>query len=294
MTFSAAPTPIVRPVFSFPKRELHKGDRGRLLILAGARGYVGAAQMSATGALAAGIGLVTLAVPEPIRAEAAAADASVMTRGLRATHDGAFAFPAAREAIALAGEVAAEACALGPGLTKNTESVAFARRIIALMPVPCVVDADALNALALNVAGVPRIDPRQSAAVRVYTPHPGEAGRILGRPAPVVQKDRIGSVRALQALIGGVVLLKGRDSLVCDGERLAVNPTGNDGLAVGGSGDVLTGVIGAFLARGIPAFEAACAGAYLHGLAADRIVEDRGQGPVRHKDLCLEIETLIG
>jgi NAD(P)H-hydrate epimerase len=265
-----------------------------LLILAGARGYVGAAQMAASGALAAGVGLVTLAVPEPILAEAALVDAGAMTRGLRATIDGTFAYPAAREALKLAGELAADAAALGPGLTKHPETIAFARRAAAELPVPCVVDADALNALALNVAGVPRPELRDAPAPRVFTPHPGEAGRILGRSAHAVQADRLGAVRDLQAKIGGVVLLKGRGTLVCDGRRLAINPTGNDGLAVGGSGDVLTGVIGALLARGVAPFEAACAGAYWHGAAADRIVEDRGAGPVRHRELCLEIETLAG
>lgn len=294
MTMTERPVEIQRPVLLRPDREMHKGDRGRLLILGGSAGLAGAVVMAGRGALSTGIGLVTLGVPEPVRAEVAAADASLMTRGFRATAAGTLCHPAVREALVAAGELAAEAIGLGPGLSKHPEAVAFARQIVLKAPVPCVVDADALNALALNVAGVPQIDPKTAAAPRVYTPHPGEAGRIIGRPAPVVQRDRIDAIRALHAKVGGVVLLKGAGTLVFDGRRLAINPTGNDGLAVGGSGDVLTGVIGALMAQGMPPFEAACAGAYLHGLAADRVVEDRGRGPIRYRELCDELEVVVG
>lgn len=286
--------PLVEPRLPTCAPAAHKGDRGRVLVLAGATGFTGAARMAAEGALAGGVGLLTVATPDPVRAEVAAADASLMTRGLRSTLDGTFAFAAAREALALAGELAADAVVLGPGISKHAETVAFARRLLHEMPLPCVVDADALNACALNVPGVPAADFGKAAGPRVHTPHPGECGRLIGRSAGAVQRDRVGAIRALHARVGGVVVLKGLGTLVFDGSRLRICPTGNAGLAVGGSGDVLAGLLGAFLARRMAPFDAACAAVYLHGRAADRIVEDRGAGPVRHRELADEIEALCG
>src|SRR5262249_2274721 len=155
---------------------------------------------------------------------------------------GTLAWPAAREVLARA--AGSDAMAIGPGLSTNDETVACVVRLVAELPMPAVVDAHALNALA--IAGAPR-----ARAPPVWPPHPGEAARLLSTDIESVQGDREGAARRLWSRLGGVVVLKGASTLVTDGTTLLVNPTGNPGLATGGSGDVLAGVLGAFLASGL-------------------------------------------
>jgi NAD(P)H-hydrate epimerase len=262
------PEKIQPPVL--PRRHLdaHKGDSGRLLVVAGALGTSGAARLAARGALAAGAGLLTVAVPEPVRAEVAVGDAAFMTAGLRSTLSGALAWTAAREVLLRAAN--SHAVAIGPGLGTHEETVACVRRLVAEIPRPTVVDADALNALV-------HAPPPEVVAPRVWTPHPGEAARLLGVDPAGVMNDREAAARALWSRLRGVVVLKGAGTLVTDGEVLLQNTTGNPGLATGGSGDVLTGMIGAFLAGGMAPLAAACAAVYIHGQAADELSESAGE-----------------
>jgi hydroxyethylthiazole kinase-like uncharacterized protein yjeF len=259
---------IQAPVLPRRATDAHKGDSGRLLIVAGAAGMAGAAHLAGRGALAAGAGLLTVAVPEPVRVEVASGDPAYMTVGLRSTLAGTLAWTAAREIHVRAAN--SHAVALGPGLGTHEETVALVRRLVAELPRPTVVDADALNALA--IAGIPPIT-----GVRVWTPHPGEAARLLGVDPAAILNDREAAARALWARLRGVVVLKGAGTLVTDGDALLQNPTGNPGLATGGSGDVLTGMIGAFLAAGVEPLAAACAAVYIHGQAADELSESAGE-----------------
>jgi hydroxyethylthiazole kinase-like uncharacterized protein yjeF len=262
------PDKIQTPVLPRRHADAHKGDSGRLLVVAGATGTSGAARLAARGALGAGTGLLTVAVPEPIRVEVAAGDAAYMTAALRSTLAGSVAYPAARDILFRAAN--AHAVAIGPGLGTHEETVACVRRLVAELPRPTVVDADALNAL-VN-APVPAV-----AAPRIWTPHPGEAARLLGVDPAAVVHDREAAARALWSRLGGIVVLKGAGTLVTDGTVVLQNPTGNPGLATGGAGDVLTGMIGAFLAGGLEPLTAACAAVYIHGQAADELSESAGE-----------------
>jgi ADP-dependent NAD(P)H-hydrate dehydratase len=279
----------------FPKQEseIHKGDRGRVLVVAGSVGLSGAARLCAGGALSGGAGLVTVATPRSVRAEVAAGESALMTRGLSETLRGGFSFGAAREALALVDETAADSVALGPGLGRDVETIAFARRLVLELPRPTVVDADALHALAASTAEVPPCDPKAAVAPRIYTPHAGEAARLLGIEVAAVRADREGSARRLVALLGGVVVLKGAGTITADGARLEIERAGNAGLAVGGSGDVLSGVVAALLAAGLAPFDAASLGVRAHAVAADRLRDADGKGPIPDARLRAEIFKLL-
>ena len=170
------------------------------------------------------------------------------------------------------------AAALGPGLggTDDDDTRAFVREFVARCSVPLVIDADALNCLALESdRGVSTIQKRS--AVTVLTPHPGEMGRLLGTDTETVQADRREAVESAARTYGCVVLLKGARTLIADASgRLAVNTTSNPGMATGGAGDVLTGIIAALLAGKLECWETAAAGAFLHGLAGDLAVTAQG------------------
>lgn len=280
MSLDRIPAPIL------PKRpaDAHKRTSGRLLVVAGATGTGGAARLCARGALAGGVGLLTVATAAPVRAEVAAEDPAFMTAALRSTSAGTIAHPASREIAALARD--ADAVAIGPGLLRHEETACCIVSVLWRLAIPAVVDADALNAIAAADAPPPRAN-----APRVHTPHAGEAARLLRMESAAVSRDREAAARALAARLGGVVVLKGPQTLVTDGKVYLVNPTGNPGLATGGSGDVLTGLIGALLASGMPAFDAACAAVFLHGQAADEVRGTVGERGVSMRAL---LEALPG
>jgi hydroxyethylthiazole kinase-like uncharacterized protein yjeF len=240
----------------------HKGTFGHVLIVGGSPGKTGAVLLAAQGALRGGAGLVSLATPRallPIYASALAEAMGIVlddaaAGGLDAVHEAAL----ARELEAR------DALVLGPGLGQEPGSAALARGLLARATRPAVVDADALNAFA------GQLESLRSEAPRVLTPHPGEAARLLGVSSAEIQADRASAARALAARSGAIAILKGARSLIArpDGE-LCVNPTGGPGLAAGGSGDVLAGLIGALFGQGLSAWDAARVGAHLHGLAGE-------------------------
>jgi hydroxyethylthiazole kinase-like uncharacterized protein yjeF len=240
----------------------HKGVRGHALIVAGSPGKRGAGRLAASAALRAGAGLVTLA--SPWRGGEPAAPDPVMTAELDvgdAEPDDAV---AARLDALVAGK---RALAIGPGMQRGRGGEALVRAALAQGRAPLVIDADGLNQLTLEQVA-------EAATPAVLTPHPGEAARLLGITAAEVEADRLAAVRALAARSRAVVLLKGARTLICDGNVddgfVTINPTGGAGLATGGSGDVLTGVIAAFLAQGLAPAEAARLGAWVHGAAGER------------------------
>ncbi len=249
-----------------PARPLdsHKGDFGRVAILAGSRGKPGAAILAARGALRGGAGLVTVFCAESIAAGIVSALPEAMTEPL----------PEKRGSLSRGGADGLarawrdfDSAVAGPGLGTSQETVAVLETALRSARVPLVADADALNAF----AGRPGFFAKRRAAT-VLTPHPGEAGRLLRKSTRAVQADRPGAVRALARASRAVVVLKGAHSLIGtpDGE-IVVNPTGTPLLATAGSGDVLSGVIGALLAGGLSARDAAVTGAWLHGAAAQRL-----------------------
>jgi ADP-dependent NAD(P)H-hydrate dehydratase / NAD(P)H-hydrate epimerase len=237
-------------------RDSHKGDYGHLLLVAGSPGKAGAAVLAARAAVRAGAGLVTAAVPEPILPIVHLGSIESMVLPLAAGRS------AEQVLAAVAGK---SALAVGPGLGQDAETVAAIRRLVVAVELPLVLDADGINAFAGR--------PEELAARRVptvLTPHPGELGRLLGISTAEVQADRPAAARRAAAATGAIVVLKGSLTLIAaPGGGLYVNPTGNPGMASGGTGDVLTGILGGLLAQRLEPLDAACLAVYLHGLAGD-------------------------
>ena len=252
-------------------RDTHKGDYGRVLVAAGSTGKTGAAGLAALGALRSGAGLVTVATPRVCQPVVAALAPEYMTLGL--DHDGE-----GHVGAEAAGAVLAERCdvlAVGPGLGRSPGVDRFVRELVGRAPVPMVLDADALNAFARDPAGL-RGRPDRALVV---TPHAGEMGRIIGRPAEYVTAHRLDVARDLAGEQGIFVVLKGARTLVATpAGDVWINVTGNPGMASGGTGDVLTGVLAAWMAQ-LPDVEAACGlGVCLHGLAGDAAATEHGAG----------------
>jgi hydroxyethylthiazole kinase-like uncharacterized protein yjeF len=247
--------------------QAHKGDAGKILIIAGSRGKTGAACLAGEAAMRAGAGLVTIATAQTAQpAVAAQVIAECMSEALAETAAGSIAFEALEQAMALAKE--RDVVAIGPGLGSADESTRnFARQMISQRQSPMVIDADALNALVgwtKNLKG-------NSEFPLILTPHTGEMARLLDKPATEVRQNRIEIARNFATDHQVILVLKGNRTLIAtpNGEVL-VNPTGNAGMATGGSGDVLTGIIAGLLAqKRDDAIGATVAAVYLHGLAGD-------------------------
>ena len=261
----------VAPLFPRRPRDVHKGTYGHLLVLAGSVGKTGAAALCARAALRSGVGLVTVGTAASAQPTVAALSLEAMTEPLPETPARSLAMKAREPIVGLA--EARAALAIGPGLGLDDETRALARVLVSTLPRPMVVDADALTALADHLDVL-----RGAHAARVLTPHPGEMARLLGGAVADVQADRVGAARAFATTHGVHLVLKGARTLIAapDG-RVLINPTGNAGMASGGTGDVLTGILGALLARGIDAAQAAPAGVYLHGVAGDIAAERVGE-----------------
>lgn len=241
--------------------EGHKGTFGHVLVIGGSEGKTGAAVLAAEGALRTGAGLVTVAVPRSLHRifEVKLTEAMSLPLG----DDATYLTEAALQT--LVDEAASrDAIVIGPGIGRHARTESATRAVLSVVEVPAVVDADALNAFAEAPEALAGSGPR------VLTPHPGEAARLLGCTSTEVQADRLAAARGLARRSGSVVLLKGARSLTAtpDGE-VWVNPTGGSGLATGGTGDVLAGVVGALLAQRRSPMDAARLGAYIHGLAGD-------------------------
>jgi len=268
---------------AFPGRAsgAHKGTYGHVLIVAGSVGKTGAAVLAATAALRSGAGLVTVATPAPALPLAAAGKVEVMTEPLPVAADGSLTPEAAARALSLA--ESCDAVVLGPGLGEEEGTRAFVRELVARCPVPLVVDAGGLNALASGSDAAWRL--RRSSPTLV-TPHPGEMARLVGSTTAAVQQTRLETARAFASASGAMVVLKGQRTIVAEPSgRAAVNPTGNPGMATAGTGDALAGILGALLARGLDAWRAATAGVYTHGLAGDCAAVRLGQESLLAGDL---------
>lgn len=251
-----------------PRRtpEAHKGSAGHALLVAGSPGKSGAAILAAKAAVRGGAGLVTAAVPESILLGVDLGSLESMTLALPGGAEGELG-PGAADA-ALAAAQGKNALALGPGLGQGATAQAEIRRIALETELPFVLDADGLNAFAGSAA-----DLRTRRAAAILTPHPGELGRLLGLSSVEVQTDRLAAARRAAAETGAVVVLKGHRTLIASEGGVWINPTGNSGMATGGAGDVLTGLLAALLAQGLEPLDAARLGVYLHGLAGDLAVD---------------------
>ncbi|MFO7839106.1 MAG: NAD(P)H-hydrate dehydratase [Desulfosalsimonadaceae bacterium] len=252
---------------SLPPRpaDMHKGGAGHVLVAAGSPGKTGAAAMTATSAMRAGAGLVTLAVAKSLMDRVEPQVLEAMTTGLMENENQGLGEAAAEQVLKLLSDK--NCLAVGPGIGEEPETCRVLHRLIQESPVPVVVDADGIN----NLAQEPQVLINTHAPV-ILTPHPGEMARLLGVTAADVQADRIGCARNFAESYSTYVILKGARTVIAkpDG-RVYINPTGNPGMASGGMGDVLTGLVSGFLAQGLLTEQAACAAAFIHGAAADAV-----------------------
>lgn len=240
------------------ERDIHKGNCGKVLVYAGSKGMAGAAVLCARAALRTGAGLVRVSVPEelfPIL-QIGVPEATCITRE-RLFED----------------LMQYSAIAIGPGLGDGIQNGNLIKKILYTTDKPVIVDADGLNLLQDDLGAMKR-----AKAKLIITPHPGEAARLLGRKTSEINGDRLGSSKELATVTGAVTVLKGAGSVVATPEgKTYINTTGNPGMATGGSGDVLTGVIAALAGQGLDPEAAAAAGVFLHGLAGDLASDQMGE-----------------
>jgi ADP-dependent NAD(P)H-hydrate dehydratase / NAD(P)H-hydrate epimerase len=268
----------------------HKGTYGHPLIIAGSRGKSGAAILAARGALRTGAGLVTAAVPESISAIVAAGQPELMTEVLP-DRDGHFAAGTVEWLELIAG--GKSALIVGPGIGMSPEAHEIVRWVAwdgALAERPALIDADGLNV----VAEIGPVILRAARGPIVLTPHPGEMARLLGSNTAAVNADRIGAARRLVEITGASVLLKGARTVIASADgAIAVNSSGNPGMATPGMGDALSGIVGALIGQRMPPGNALMLGAFLHGYAADRIAQKTGPIGYLAGDLTAEIPAAI-
>lgn len=248
-----------------PRRDddAHKGSFGHLLLVAGSRNMSGAARLSGLAALRGGVGLLTIATPRSAQSIVAMQNPAWMTLPLDEADDGLAGGVAEQIETAWRGK---HALALGPGLGQVATTQQAIRQIYATCPLPMVLDADGLNAFAQDPS---QLATRAEDAPRILTPHPGELARLLDCDVQQIQQDRAAVAERFAREHRVTLLLKGPATIITDGRRQCVNRTGNSGLARGGTGDVLTGLIGALLAQGMNPLDAGVLGAHLQGAAGD-------------------------
>jgi NAD(P)H-hydrate epimerase len=267
----------MRELISPRTADSHKGDYGRVLVVAGSRGKTGAAYLAAVGALRSGAGLVTVATPATCQAIVAAMGPEYMTEALAETDEGLD-----PEGVDRVIDMARDVIAIGPGLGQGRSTREFIRRIVDRAGMPMVIDADGLNAF---VDDTDRLSGREGRDV-IITPHPGEMARLVGMTTEEVQGSRLEIARNFAVGHHVFVVLKGHRTIIATpDDKIFINPTGNPGMATGGTGDVLTGMIAAWLAQLLDA-EAACRLAvYLHGLAGDLAEADEGEVAMTSADV---------
>ncbi|OQA56277.1 MAG: Bifunctional NAD(P)H-hydrate repair enzyme Nnr [Candidatus Omnitrophica bacterium ADurb.Bin277] len=276
------------------KRSLtaHKGDFGRVFVVAGSRGMTGAAYLSGMAALRSGAGLVTVGVPDAVYLIIARQGAEIMVRPFPSTTKGTLAPAGFQEIRRLAHSQ--DVLAVGPGLSGHVMTQRLIRKIIAGVGKPLVIDADGLNALKGNLKILKSCRSRA-----ILTPHPGEFTRIFGGKLDSSDDLRQKRAAEIAGKHGVIIVLKGHRTVVAspDGE-LYVNGTGNPGMATAGSGDVLTGVISALIGQGLSFHEAACLGVHAHGLAGDLAAGKTGQVSLTAGDILQALpevfKSLIG
>ncbi len=271
----------------FKKRQLdtHKGDYGHVLVIAGSMGKTGAAVLAATAVLKVGAGLATLAVPKGIHHIIEMKTTEVMSVPLPETKEHTLAREAEKYILRLAENM--DVVAIGPGLGTHPETRQLINDIVTHLQIPIVADADAINAM-------PLASLKYTRAPLIITPHPGEMSRLLGIPTKEIQENRLEAAQKTAQACETYVVLKGDRTLIADPqENVYINPTGNPGMATAGIGDVLTGMIAGFIAQGLSPQQACNAGVYIHGLAGDLAVLEKGEMAMMAGDLLEFIPTAL-
>jgi hydroxyethylthiazole kinase-like uncharacterized protein yjeF len=265
----------------------HKGTRGRVLVIAGARGLTGAATLSAYGAQRIGAGLVTVACAESLNDILEIKLTEPMTAPVPEIEGGFLSPRAIGRILDLAVNV--NSVILGPGIGRNRETGQLVKDLIIKLTMPMVVDADALYLMGGHLDHF-----KTAQAPIIITPHPGEAAWLLKTTITAVEQNRLKVAKQLAQDYNVVVVLKGRFTVIANPQgEVRVNPTGSRGLATGGTGDVLSGIIGGLLAQRLPAFEAATTGVYLHGLAGEEASRKLGPDGLLASDLLPLLPSLL-
>jgi NAD(P)H-hydrate epimerase len=264
-----------------PRRpDAHKGDFGRALLIGGSRGMAGAISLAGMSCLRSGAGLVKLAVPECILDSVAGFEPSYMTVPLPCDRGGHIRLKSTGRISEFLKSATCVAC--GPGLGRSKRLQLFVCELYQSLPQPMVIDADGLNALAAADDGL-----TNPGGPRILTPHPGEFARLAKTPEgeKPSRDEQIATAKQLAAQHNIVIVLKGHRTIITDGSQTAENTTGNPGMATGGTGDVLTGIITALVCQGLSPFDAAVLGAHVHGLAGDIAAAELGQISLIASDL---------
>ncbi len=255
-----------------PKRppEAHKGTTGHLAILAGSKGKAGAAELVCKGALRAGAGLVTLISCNSIWHIMMQKLKEAMTFGVESTEAGEVSDKELPKIFEFIKDK--KALAIGPGLGLSESAQNVARTLCTRAEIPVIIDADAITAIGKDLSIV-----KNAPVPRLLTPHPGEAARLLGCTSKDIQQNRIEAAQEIASKSNSIVVLKGaRTIIAAPSKTFAINPTGNAGMATGGMGDVLTGIIAGLVAQGLSCWQAACLGVYIHGKASDMLSSSKG------------------
>lgn len=256
----------------FPKRQIfaNKKDFGHVFVIAGSCGYTGAAYLTGQAAILSGSGLVTLAAGKSLYPIMAAKLTEVMVRPFFETKDYSLSLLAEKEILNFCEKC--DCVAIGPGISQNKETQGLVRSLIGKIERPMVLDADGLNAVVGHLENLKKV-----IAPLVLTPHPGEMARLAGKDIQEIQNNRKDIALDFAHQYNVVLVLKGHETIVArpDGDYY-INETGNAGMATGGTGDVLTGMIASFIGQGLEPFDAAIAGVYFHGLAGDMAAKEKG------------------
>ncbi|MDD5450116.1 MAG: NAD(P)H-hydrate dehydratase [Candidatus Omnitrophica bacterium] len=272
------------------KSDTHKGNYGHVFVLAGSVGLTGAPYMAAQAALLSGSGLVTVGLPKSLMPIIAKRFVEVMTRSLAQTRAQSISLRAFHEIESFSKK--ATILAIGPGLSQNKETQLLIRKVISRIDKPMVIDADGLNALAGHLEILRRV--KHEGRKPILTPHDGEMGRLIGKSAKFVHKNRKMIANDFAKKYNVTLVLKGYHTIVSSpGKKTYINKTGNPGMASGGIGDCLTGIIASFMGQGLSAFDAARFGVYCHGLAGDLAAKEKGELSLTASDLLNKLPLAI-
>lgn len=263
----------------------HKGSFGQVLLVAGSRGMSGASILAARTTLRAGAGMAILATPNTLLADLPPEE--IIYRGISETSTGTISPDALKD---LESELErAQVCVIGPGLSSNVETIKFVHQLVKKIRIPCVVDADGLNALSQNSKIL-----ADTEGGFIFTPHPKELSRLMGKPTQEIQADRIRSAQEAAKRFGATIVLKGAHTIVATpDDDVFVITTGNSGMATAGSGDVLSGLIAGLLAQGMNTKWAAVAGAYIHGAAGDMAASELGEDGMVASDITAYVPGVL-
>lgn len=272
---------LVREICGVREPDTHKGNYGRVLLVCGAEGYTGAPYLAAQAALRTGAGLIFTAVPQSVYPIVAAKLHEPMVLPMP-DRDGKLSLQALPKLLELL--KTADACLIGPGLGQNQELRELVFALIKACKCPLVLDADGINAVAGHMDVL-----REIAYPIIMTPHEGEFRRLTKD----TEHDRVGGAVAFSKKSGVIILRKGHETVITDGKSSYINKTGNAGMATGGSGDVLSGILVSLLGQGVPALKAAAAAAWLHGTAGDLAAQKLGQYAMAPTDLIEQLSRLL-